>query len=118
MDSELMSRIIRTDIGDHFAIFCTIKANGKYHSNDVTSFKGDINKDTISDFKYLLKNVTWIDVLSNKNAIEAYDSFLPKFTDLYNIAFVNSLWESIQVPLSKLKRFWTDLLLNFTMAMT
>ena len=30
----------------------------------------------------------------------------------------NSLRESIQVHLSTLKRFWIDLLLNFTMAMT
>ena len=28
-----------------------------------------------------------MDVLSNENASEAYDSFLSKFTDLYNTAF-------------------------------
>ena len=74
MDSEIMSEIIKTDISDHFAIFCTIKENEKYHSNDFTTFKGDINKDTISDFKYLLKDVVWTDKFSNENASEAYDS--------------------------------------------
>ena len=41
---------------------------------DFTTFKGDINKDTISDFKYLLKDVAWTDKFSNENASEAYDS--------------------------------------------
>ena len=31
---------------------------------------------------------------------------------------IYSLWETIQVHLATLKRFWIDLLLNFTMAMT
>ena len=43
------------------AIFYTIKANEKYHSNKVTIFKKDINKDTISDFKNGLKNTAWAD---------------------------------------------------------
>ena len=87
MDFEIMSVVIKTDISDHFVSFCTIKANEKYHSNDVTTFKRDINKDTISDFKYLLKHVAWTDVLNNENASETCDSFLSKFNDLYNIAF-------------------------------
>ena len=41
MDSEIMSGIIKTDIIDHFAIFCTIKTP----SNDITTFKRDMNKD-------------------------------------------------------------------------
>ena len=60
-----MAGIIKTDTIDHFAIFCTIKANEKYHFNDVTTFKRDMNKDRISDFKYILKNDAWKDVLSN-----------------------------------------------------
>ena len=71
MDSEIISGIIKTDIEDNFANFCTIKANQKYHSNNVTTFKRDINKDTIGDFKYLLKIITCTDVLSNKNTNEA-----------------------------------------------
>ena len=39
-----------------------------------------------SDFN-LFKNIAWTNVLSNENANEAYDSFLSKFTDLYNVAF-------------------------------
>ena len=39
-----------------------------------------------SDFN-LFKNITWTNVLSNENANEAYDSFLSKFTDLYNVVF-------------------------------
>ena len=81
MDSEIISGIIKTDINDHLAIFSTIEANEKYPSNDVTAFKIDINKDTISDFKYLLKNVTWPTASINENVSEAYDSFLSKFTD-------------------------------------
>ena len=49
--------------------------------------KRGIDEGLIGDFKYLLRNIAWTDVLSNKNASEAYDSFLSKFTDLYNIAF-------------------------------
>ena len=39
-----------------------------------------------SDFN-LFKNIAWTNVLSNENTNEAYDSFLSKFTDLYNVAF-------------------------------
>ena len=39
-----------------------------------------------SDFN-LFKNIAWTNVLSNENANEAYDSFLSKFTDSYNVAF-------------------------------
>ena len=73
MDSQIILGIIKTDFSDHFAIFFTIKLNEKYHySNPI--FKRDISKDTISDFKYLFKNITWTDVWSNENAREAYDS--------------------------------------------
>ena len=75
MNSEIMLGIIKTDIRDHFTIFFSVKANEKYNSNDVTTFKRDINEDTITDFKYLLKNVAWTNVLSNGIASEAYDSF-------------------------------------------
>ena len=61
MDSKTMSGLTKFDISDHFAIFYTIKANEKHHSNNVTSFKKDINKDTITDFKNLLKNTAWAD---------------------------------------------------------
>ena len=57
IDFEIMSGIKKTDISGHFPIFCTKKANEKYHSSNVTTFKRDINKDTISDLKYLLKNI-------------------------------------------------------------
>ena len=65
IDQILMNNlvIIKTDISDHFEIFCTIKSNEKYHSNNVTTFKRDKNKDTLSDFKYLLKKIAWTDVL-------------------------------------------------------
>ena len=60
-----------------------MKANQKCQSNDVTTFKKDINKDTLTGLKNFSKNTAWTDVLSNKNASEAYDPFLSKFTDLY-----------------------------------
>ena len=47
-----------------------------------------MNKDTISDFKYLLKNIASFDALSVKNASEAYVSFFSKFADLCKIAFL------------------------------
>lgn len=52
-----------------------------------TGFKGDIDKCTISNFKYLLRDNAWVDVLINENASESYGSILCKFTDLYNITF-------------------------------
>ena len=70
MDSEIMSGVIKTDISDHFVIFCTINSNEKYHFNDVTTFKRDINKDTISSFKYLLKNVARRDVWNNQMQVK------------------------------------------------
>ena len=40
--------------------------------------------------KYLLKNIAWTDVWSNEKASEVHDSFLSKFTYLYNIAFLKN----------------------------
>ena len=79
MDSEIMSGVIKTDISDHFVIFCTINSNEKYHFNDVTTFKRDINKDTISSFKYLLKNVAWRDVWNNEMQVKLV---IPLFLNL------------------------------------
>ena len=87
MDSEIMSGIIKTHISDHSAIFCTIKAYEKYHSNKFRTFKSDTNKDTKGIFKYFLKNIAWRDVLSNESTSEAYNSFLSKYTDLYKNFF-------------------------------
>ena len=53
-----MSGLTKTDISDYFAIFYTIKANEKQHTNNATSFKRDISKDTVSDFKYVLKDIS------------------------------------------------------------
>ena len=103
MDSEIMSGVIKTDTSDHFVIFCTIIANKKYHFNDLTTFKRDINKDTISSFKYLLKNVAWRDVWNNENASEACDSFLSKFTDLYDIAFPK---KQVKIKIKNLMSPW------------
>ena len=55
VDSIIVSGIIKADRSNHFAIFCSIKVNEKYHSNDVTTFKRDKNEDIVSDFKYPLK---------------------------------------------------------------
>ena len=45
VDSETMLGVRKTGISDHFAIFCTIKLNEKYHSNNVTTLKRNMNKD-------------------------------------------------------------------------
>ena len=74
MDSVIMSGIIKTDISAHFTIFCTIKANQKYYSNNAIFFKRDINKDAISDFEHLWKNIAWTYVLFNECESEVYDS--------------------------------------------
>ena len=45
-------------------------------TNNITTFKRDRNNDTISAFKYLFKILLERLLLSDKNATEAYDSFL------------------------------------------
>ena len=63
MDSKIMSGIIKTDIIDHFAIFCTIKTNEKYPPM-TSRLSKEIWMKTISDSKYLVKIVASKDVLS------------------------------------------------------
>ena len=58
-----MSGIIKTDIIDHFAIFCTIKTNEKYPPM-TSRLSKEIWMKAISDSKYLVKIVASKDVLS------------------------------------------------------
>ena len=82
---------------------CTIIANEKYCSINVTTFKRDITKVTISDYKYLVKDIVWTNVLGDKNASEAYNSFLSKFTGLYNIVFMK---KEVKIKTKKLMGPW------------
>ena len=87
IDSEIQCGILKTDISDHFPIFCLLKSKESNNSSKRTLYKRMINSETIDDFKFLLQNVQWGDVLNNASPNGAYDKFLTKFNELYNIAF-------------------------------
>ena len=59
IDSPLHSGIVKTDISDHFAVFCLLKTNFKQSNIKNIIVKRDINKASIAHFKSLFNSIDW-----------------------------------------------------------
>ena len=86
IDTNIESGIFKSDMSDHFSVFCNIKTIVSTDSDKTIIHKRKINDDTIDDFKYLLQHVNWDDIISNSTK-ESYDNFINKFRELYDVAF-------------------------------
>ena len=57
IDSSLRSGIGKTDISDHFAVFCLLKTNFEQSNIKNIVIKGDINEASIAHFKSLFNSI-------------------------------------------------------------
>ena len=77
--------ILKLDISDHFPIFLIPKKEKNMRpEGKVKITKRLINNKTKEKFKNHLQEMTWDDVISSKETDSAYETFLNKFTSLYD----------------------------------
>ena len=77
--------ILKLDISDHFPIFLIPKKEKNMRpEGKVQITKRLINNKTKEKFKNHLQEMTWDDVISSKETDSAYETFLNKFTSLYD----------------------------------
>ena len=86
IDTEIESGIFKSEMSDHFSIFCKVKTNVNISPNKNIIYQRKINDESIDDFKYLLQHVNWSDVM-NTDTNDSYNKFLNKFCELYDVAF-------------------------------
>ena len=85
LENVLQSGIFTSDISDHFAVFCTLKADIKHNNN--TNFKRKINDCNIASFCMLLKKQDW-GVLENISDVDSkFNAFLDIYSSLYDNCF-------------------------------
>ena len=86
-NESVKTRIIVTDITDHFPTVLFKKHNcvrKKINVNDKYKFMRKHDNNNIARFKDALSKVAWNEILDGINANDDYNSFVDKFTDLYD----------------------------------
>ena len=86
-DSPLHSGIVKTDISDHFAVFCLLKTNFEQLNIKKIIVKRDINEASIEHFKSLFNSIDWNLVTQTSLPNDSYNIFLEKFERIYGQAF-------------------------------
>ena len=87
IDSLLHSGIVKTDISDHFAVFCLLKTNFEQSNIKNIIVKRDINKASIAHFKSLFNSIDWNLVTQTSLPNDSYNIFLEIFVQIYDQAF-------------------------------
>ena len=72
------------DISDHLPIFAFCEYNISRYNVKEFQFIRKTNEDTMESFSNELNQQTWENVLKTDDVIEAYDSFLHIFMDIFN----------------------------------
>ena len=79
IDSPLHSGIVKTDISDHFAVFCLLKTNFEQSNIKNIIVKRGINEAIIKHFKSLFNSIDWNLVtqasLSNNSCNICFEKF-------------------------------------------
>ena len=102
IDTEIESGIFKSEISDHFSIFCKIKTNISTTSDKTIIYKRKINDEAIDDFKYLLQHAGLNNVMYTSTN-ESYNNFLNKFCELYDVAFPET---KIEIKIKNLLSPW------------
>ena len=87
IDSLLHSGIVKTDISDHFAVFCLLKTNFEQSNIKNIIVKRDINEASIEHFKSLFNSIDWNLITQTSLQNDSYNIFLEKFERIYDQAF-------------------------------
>ena len=88
-DNEIMTRILVTDITDHFPTILMTKSNNKNVTKDSINekcfaYKRTYTKDNISHLKQKLSQENWNDILHGIDAECDYNMFIERFNKLYD----------------------------------
>ena len=88
-DTVFKTAIFKSDISDHFPICFIIPSSMKQTNNtkNTVIFKRVFDTESIELFKQKLYETNWDDIEVSQNPDEAYESFLNKFSDLYDTYF-------------------------------
>ena len=84
IDSPLHSGIVKTDITDHFALFCLLKANFEQSNIKNIIMKQDINEASIEHFKILFNSIDWNLATQTSLPDNSYNIFLETFVQIYD----------------------------------
>ena len=77
VDTDFKSAIFKTDISDHFPVFCYRYYHLAKSENETTLIhKRTFSSDSMEMFKQKLYEINWQEVETNQNPNEAYKSFL------------------------------------------
>ena len=93
VESDIQSGIIKSDISDHFPIFCVFPLKERNVLSKTRTEKRYFSQENIDTFKFLLENIKWNQLLPTNSPDKAYDIFLKVFYDLYETAFPKKIIE-------------------------
>ena len=83
----MYSGIVKTDISDHFAVFCLLKTNFEQSNIKNIVVKRDINEASIERLKCLFNIIDWGLVTQTSLPSDSFNIFLEKFVQIYDQAF-------------------------------
>ena len=88
INAELKTRIVKTDISDHFPIFFIFKCVvDSTEAREEFIYKRNYSSNSIETFKQKLREVNWNEVKQSNNANESYAKFSEICTSLYEECF-------------------------------
>ena len=79
IDLEVQNGLIKTDIGDHFAVFALMKTSLVQSNIKEIFLNRDINEDSIKYLKSILNSVDWNLITQTSTPDSSYNIFLDKF---------------------------------------
>ena len=85
IDSPLHSDIVKTDISDHFAVFCLLKTN--FEQSNIKNIIVKSDEASIKHFKSLFNSVDWNLATQISLPNDSYNIFLEKFIQIYDQTF-------------------------------
>ena len=86
LSNTYSSTILTTTISDHFPIIIKIKASKNKIEQKVLEYR-NFSLQNITNFKLMLQNENWQEVLNSSDTQSAYNAFHDKFLQLYELFF-------------------------------
>ena len=86
LSNTYYSTILTTTISDHFPIKIKIKASKNKIEQKVLEYR-NFSLQNITNFKLMLQNENWQEVLNSSDTQSAYNAFHDKFLQLYELFF-------------------------------
>uniref|UniRef100_A0A3B3H5U1 Reverse transcriptase domain-containing protein n=1 Tax=Oryzias latipes TaxID=8090 RepID=A0A3B3H5U1_ORYLA len=86
-DKEILGGLLFCDITDHLPVFAVLKnvSSKKMYTQTQGKWIRCCSSDNIDSFRRALCNQTWNEIYASTNVNEAYDAFLHRYIELYNL---------------------------------